>query len=213
MALPLFARKGYLGDAAPGKRLADWGVPVGLLRLVMPEPVIIRDYDPAWPQRYEALRGPVVDVLGDIAAQIDHVGSTSVPGLAAKPTVDIVVKLRFPDDLTAAIERLARIGYAHEGDLGIAGREAFATPPGYGPHDHHLYVCTPDWRGYADQVVFRDYLRAHPDVASAYAALKRALADQHRDNRGAYTDGKADFVRTVLDRARGPHVAPPRAPT
>ena len=168
----------------------------------MPEPVIICDYDPAWPQRYEALRGPVAEALGDLAAQIDHIGSTSVPGLAAKPTIDIVVKLRAAADLAGAIERLAGLGYAHEGDLGVAGREAFATPPGYGPHDHHLYVCAPDWGGYADQVAFRDYLSAHPDVADAYAALKRSLASQHRNNRMAYTDGKAEFVRSVLERAR-----------
>ena len=164
----------------------------------MPEPVIICDYDPAWPQRYEALRRPVAEALGELAAQIDHVGSTSVPGLAAKPTIDIVVKLRAATDLPASIERLARLGYAHEGDFGIAGREAFATPPGYGPHDHHLYVCAPDWEGYEDQIVFRDCLRAHSDVAAAYAGLKRALADEHRNNRTAYTDGKAEFVRTVL---------------
>jgi GrpB-like predicted nucleotidyltransferase (UPF0157 family) len=169
----------------------------------LPEPVVICDYDPAWPQRYEALRGPVAEALGDLAAQIDHVGSTSVSGLAAKPTIDIVIRLRSADDLPTAIERLARLGYAHEGDFGVVGREAFATPPGYGPHDHHLYVCAPDWGGYADQIVFRDYLRAHPHVAAAYAQLKRALADQHRNNRTAYTDGKAEFVRSVLRQARG----------
>jgi GrpB-like predicted nucleotidyltransferase (UPF0157 family) len=168
----------------------------------MSEPVVICDYDPTWPQRYEALRRPVADALGDLAAQIDHVGSTSVRGLAAKPTIDIVIRLRSADDLPTAIERLARLGYAHEGDLGIGGREAFATPPGYGPHDHHLYVCVPDWGGYADQVVFRDYLRAHPDVADAYARLKRSLAARHRNNRRAYANAKADFVRTVLARAQ-----------
>ena len=168
----------------------------------MPEPVVICDYDPAWPQRYEALRRPVADALGDLSAEMAHVGSTAVPGLAAKPTVDIVIRLRAANDLPSAIERLARLGYVHEGDFGIVGREAFATPPGYAPHDHHLYVCAPDWPGYDDQVVFRDYLRAHPDTAAAYAQLKRRLAIEHRDDRRAYTDGKAAFVSSVLERAR-----------
>ena len=168
----------------------------------MPEPVVICDYDPAWPQRYEALRRPVADALGDLPAGMAHVGSTAVPGLAAKPTIDIVIRLRAAHDLPSAIERLARLGYAHEGDFGIAGREAFATPPGYGPHDHHLYVCAPDWPGYDDQMVFRDYLRAHADAAAAYARLKRSLALKHRDDRRAYTDGKAAFVSSVLERAR-----------
>lgn len=169
----------------------------------MSEPVVICDYDPRWPQRYEALRTPVADVLGDLAAQIEHVGSTSVPDLAAKPTIDFIVRLRSLSDLPSVVDRLARLGYAHEGDFGIAGREAFATPPGYGPHDHHLYVCSPDWQGYDDQVAFRDYLRAHADVARAYANLKRSLANRHRNDRAAYTDAKADFVRDVLSRARG----------
>jgi GrpB-like predicted nucleotidyltransferase (UPF0157 family) len=169
----------------------------------VPEPVVICDYDLAWPRRYEALRRPVADVLGELAARIEHVGSTAVPGLAAKPTIDVVIQLRFADDLPAVIERLARLGYAHEGDFGIVGREAFATPPGYAPHDHHLYVCAPDWPGYDDQVVFRDYLRSHADAADAYAQLKRRLALAHRNDRRTYTDGKAAFVRDVLEQARG----------
>ena len=168
----------------------------------MPEPVVIADYDPAWPRRYEALRARLVEALGELAAAIEHVGSTSVPGLAAKPTIDLNVMLRSSDELPAVIERLAGLGYAHEGDLGIAGREAFATPPGYGVHDHHLYVCAPGWGGYADQIVFRDYLRARPRAARAYARLKRSLASKHRNDRGAYTNAKAGFVRAVLKRAR-----------
>lgn len=167
----------------------------------MPDPIVVCDYDPRWSERYEALRARVAAALGDLAARIDHVGSTSVPGLAAKPTIDIIVMLRSLDDLSVAIERLAAIGYRHEGDLGISGREAFATPPGYATHDHHLYVCHPDWPGYAEQVAFRDFLRAHPDVARAYGDLKRALAIAHRNDRRAYTDAKADFVKDVLARA------------
>jgi GrpB-like predicted nucleotidyltransferase (UPF0157 family) len=168
----------------------------------MSEPVVICDYDPRWTQRYRALRTPLAHALGDLAVQIEHIGSTAVPDLAAKPTIDIVIRLRSVSDLPSAIERLARLGYAHEGDFGIAGREAFATPPGYGPHDHHLYVCGPDWQGYDDQIAFRDYLRAHAEVARAYADLKRLLAQTHRNNRAAYTNAKAGFVRDILSRAR-----------
>ncbi|HXQ46366.1 MAG TPA: GrpB family protein [Caulobacteraceae bacterium] len=167
----------------------------------MPEPVVICDYDPAWPGRYETLRAALAAALAEVAAEIEHVGSTSVPGLAAKPTIDIVVRLRARGDLPAAIERLARIGYAHEGDLGILGREAFATPPGYAIHDHHLYVCSPDWRGFDDQVVFRDHLRSHASTARAYERLKRTLAARHGTDRSGYTNAKAEFVGDVLKRA------------
>ena len=168
----------------------------------MPEPVVISDYDPAWPERYEMLRGRLASALGELAAAIEHVGSTAVPGMAAKPVIDLVVLLASKDDLPAVIERLADLGYRHEGDLGIVGREAFATPPGYAAHDHHLYVCAPDWGGYGDQILFRDYLRARAGAAAAYAELKRALAVQFRNDRTAYTDGKAAFVRSILEIAR-----------
>jgi GrpB-like predicted nucleotidyltransferase (UPF0157 family) len=170
----------------------------------MPEPVVIVDYDPAWPARYEALRAPVAAALGALAARIEHVGSTSVPGLAAKPTIDLVVQLRAAGDLTAAVEQLAALGYAHEGDLGVVGREAFATPPGFATHDHHLYVCAPDWRGFDDQIAFRDYLRKHPATARAYERLKRALAARYGSDRSGYTNAKAAFVNDALTRAGRP---------
>ena len=169
--------------------------------LSVAEPVVIVDYDPEWPRRYEALRAPLAAAVGELAAEIVHLGSTSVQGLAAKPVIDINIQLRSREDLPAVIERLAGLGYAHEGDLGIPGREAFATPPGYSAHDHHLYVCAPDWGGHGDQVAFRDYLRAHPSAARAYARLKRSLAARHRNNRGAYANAKAGFVAAVLKRA------------
>jgi GrpB-like predicted nucleotidyltransferase (UPF0157 family) len=168
----------------------------------MPEPIVIVDYDPDWPRRFEALRARIAVVVGELAAEIVHLGSTSVPGLAAKPVIDLNVRLRSSDDLPVVIERLASLGYRHEGDLGIVGREAFATPPGYSVHDHHLYVCAPDWAGHADQIAFRDYLRAHPSAARAYARMKRTLAARHRNNRAAYANAKAGFVAAVLKRAR-----------
>jgi GrpB-like predicted nucleotidyltransferase (UPF0157 family) len=167
----------------------------------MPDPVVICDYDPAWPGRYETLRARLASALGDLAATIEHLGSTSVPGLAAKPVIDLNIVLRSSADLPEVIRRLASLGYVHEGDLGIPGREAFATPPGYSRHDHHLYVCAPDWQGHADQLAFRDYLRSHPKTAAAYARLKRMLAAKYRDNRSAYANAKAGFVASVLKRA------------
>jgi GrpB-like predicted nucleotidyltransferase (UPF0157 family) len=165
----------------------------------MPRTIIVTDYDPGWPAAFEALRARVALVLGEVALAIEHVGSTSVPGLAAKPVIDIDVVVRSPDDIQAAIERLATIGYVHRGDLGIAGREAFAQPANL--PKHHLYVCPLGCEELRRHLAFRDYLRAHPDVAETYAAIKRAAAIRFPNDINSYIDAKTDFVQSVLSRA------------
>jgi len=169
----------------------------------MADPIVVVDHDPGWPDRYEALRRQIVSALADLRFEIEHVGSTAIPGLPAKPVIDLDVSLADADDMPAAIARLAAIGYVHEGDLGVPGREAFATPPGYGKHDHHLYVCVPGCAAHAEHVAFRDYLLVHPAAAQAYGELKRSLAARHRHDRAGYTNGKTDFVRRILASASG----------
>lgn len=108
----------------------------------MTAPIIIRDYDPLWPQQFETFRSRIAAALPRLATAIEHVGSTAVPGLAAKPVIDIDVLVRSATDLPLVIKRLASVGYEHHGDLGVTGREAFRAPADYCPH--HLYVCPPD---------------------------------------------------------------------
>lgn len=163
------------------------------------KPVVVVDYDPGWVGVFEALREQVAGVLGDTALAIEHVGSTAVPGLAAKPIIDIDVLLASETMLPEAIERLSRLGYVHQGDLGIPEREAFLTPAG--APAHHLYVCPPHSREFQRHVAFRDYLRAHPADARGYGDLKKALAAQFRDDREAYMAGKDELVRELLARA------------
>lgn len=160
--------------------------------------VRIAEYDPAWPEQFRRLARRAADALGEIVLAIEHVGSTAVPGLAAKPVVDLDVVVR-REDVSRAIDRLAAIGYAHRGARGVPGREAFRPPPGEAKH--HLYVCVPESPRLRDHLLFRDYLRAHPETAREYAALKRALADSHRDDRDAYQDAKGAFVDAVTRRA------------
>src|SRR5262245_12938232 len=122
----------------------------------MPEPVIIVDYDPHWRDLFDELRAPVAAALGDLAIGVEHVGSTAVPGLAAKPIIDMDVVVPSVTDIPEAIERLAILGYVHRGDLGIPGREAFISPAGKARH--HLYACplgTDELRRHRS---FRDYL-------------------------------------------------------
>ncbi len=161
--------------------------------------ITVEDYDPHWPEEFEMLRSRIALVLDELANAIEHVGSTAVPGLAAKPIIDIDILLRSVSALPTVCTRLGSLGYEHRGDLGVAGREAFRTPPGQ--FAHHLYVCPPGSQEYSRHIAFRDYLRSHPEDASAYAALKRNLADEFATDREAYNQGKTEFVRQILHRA------------
>jgi GrpB-like predicted nucleotidyltransferase (UPF0157 family) len=165
----------------------------------MPGPVIIVDYDPNWAHLFEALRAPVVAALGELVVVVEHVGSTAVPGLAAKPIIDMDVVVPSVSDIPEAIERLAILGYIHRGDLGIAGREAFTSPAG--KPRHHLYVCAKGSEELGRHRSFRDYLLGHPDDALAYGALKKAAALRFADDRFAYNEAKTQFVEAVLQRA------------
>lgn len=165
----------------------------------MSAPISIEDYDPRWPDQFETLRSKIAAALGPIAAAVEHVGSTAVPGLAAKPIIDIDVLLRSAPDLPSAIRSLTSLGYAHEGDLGVAGREAFRPPAC--DIQHHLYVCPTSEPEYRRHLAFRDHLRSHPEDAKAYAQLKRTLAARC-SGREAYTQAKTEFVEHILRLGR-----------
>ncbi|HEY1572664.1 MAG TPA: GNAT family N-acetyltransferase [Pseudonocardiaceae bacterium] len=168
----------------------------------MAGPAVV-DYDPTWPAVFEHLRRPIASAVGDLALTVEHVGSTSVPGLAAKPIIDMDVVAREPADVPELIARLAPLGYRHTGDQGIPGREAFQEPAG--PPPHHLYVVVAGNAPHNDHVLFRDYLRRHPHAVAGYTARKRELADLLAVDRAAYVDAKADVVTDILRRARAEH--------
>jgi len=152
---------------------------INILDPAMANPVIVLDYDPHWPGLFQSLRKRVAGALGDMATAIEHVGSTAVPDLAAKPIIDIDVLLACETMLPAAIERLASLGYIHRGNLGIPEREAFLAPANDPPH--HLYVC--------------------PKDAKIYGDLKIALAERFREDRSAYNTAKGEFVVELTSRA------------
>ena len=161
------------------------------------DPVEVVDYDPAWAGLFERERARLRAALGPLAAAIEHVGSTAVPGLAAKPVLDILVGAApFPllDDALAA---LAPLGYEYRGDS-VPGRQFFRT----NPRTRHLHVVAFGGEEWERLVLFRDYCRAHPEVAAEYEALKRRLATDHPDERARYTEGKNAFIQAVLRRAR-----------
>jgi GrpB-like predicted nucleotidyltransferase (UPF0157 family) len=165
----------------------------------MGEPIKIVPYNPDWADTFSRLRDLVAPALGHIALTMEHVGSTSVSGLVAKPIIDIDVVVASIENVPTAVERLESLGYRHEGDLGIPGREAFRAPGGL--PDHHLYVCSADTPELRKHSMFRDYRRSHPDEAKAYGELKMALADLFTHDREAYTESKSAFVNSRLKQA------------
>lgn len=175
-----------------------------------PKPVVLAPSDPDWPRAFAALAEVYAAALGDLVQAIEHVGSTAVPSLLAKPIIDVDIVLASREDLPEAIARLAGLGYRHSGDQGVPGREAFARDgDAEVPRDgsgrrwpsHNLYVCAVDARELQRHLLFRDWLRAFPEQAAAYAVLKRQLADLHRDDRDAYCEAKTEFIEAALARA------------
>lgn len=158
--------------------------------------IVVVDYDPSWPEAFERVHSSVWPVVGDVAVGVEHVGSTAVPGLAAKPIIDVSVVVRAASDVPAAIERLATLGYVHRGNLGVEGREAFESPDGLPAH--HLYLCPRDSPGLANHLAVRDHLRTHPDTAREYAELKKQLAERFPHDIDGYADGKTDFLLRLL---------------
>jgi GrpB-like predicted nucleotidyltransferase (UPF0157 family) len=134
--------------------------------------------------------------LGKIVRRVEHIGSTAVPNLAAKPIIDLDVVLASEKDLPEAIRLLAGLGYVHEGDLGIGGREAFRWPEGEARH--HLYVLLEGAEELTRHVAFRDALRADGALRDSYARIKRVLALRFPGDRESYTAAKSDFITAAL---------------
>ena len=162
----------------------------------MPAPIIVVDYDPTWPATFERLRDRAWRVVGDVAESIEHIGSTSVPGLAAKPVIDIDVVVPTTAMSDAAAARLVALGYHALGTQGIEHRFRFRPPPGDPPHN--LYVVLSGSRAHKNHMALRAYLRRHADAAAEYAALKRELATAFRDDRRGYLRAKTDFILHIL---------------
>ena len=158
-------------------------------------PVIVVDYDPNWPIQFEALRSHILATLQDLAVDVEHVGSTSVPELSAKPVLDIDVVVS-PRDVVPAIDRLRTVGYQHVGDLGIPDREALKCTSD--SVAHNLYVCPTHSQALANHLAVRDYLRRNPRVASEYGELKKRLACEHSNDIEGYVEAKSGFILGVL---------------
>lgn len=157
-------------------------------------------YDPAWPVRFEEIRGHLLSILSGQDVRVEHVGSTSVPGLAAKSIIDIDIVLKVGESFEAVKNALEANGYTHVGDLGINGREVFKYDNKPQFMAHHLYALSAGSEELKRHLTFRDWLLSHTDDRDAYARVKLAAAQQFPDDIDAYIDAKSDLIFEIYQR-------------
>jgi GrpB-like predicted nucleotidyltransferase (UPF0157 family) len=162
-------------------------------------PIEIVDHDPKWSEEFLRGREIIAAALAEwLAGLPEHVGSTAVPGLAAKPIIDIMAPVRSLEAAAPAIQHAGSIGYIYF-PYKVEAMHWFCKPSP-AVRTHHLYLVEKGSSVWAERVAFRDALRASSELKSQYERLKRALAVRHRNDREAYTDGKALFIAGVLGR-------------
>lgn len=158
---------------------------------------IVTTYDPAWPAQFQNLRDKIWPCISDVAIRIEHVGSTSAPGLAAKPVIDMDVVIASLNELPVIVQRLAELGYEHRGNLGIEGREAFRAPQRV-EIPHHLYACVAGSLALQNHILLRDHPRTHLADAQAFSVLKERLASQFPTDIDRYIEGRSSFILEIL---------------
>ncbi len=165
------------------------GLEKGVVRLV--------PYTPEWKRYYERERAALLAALGDNILDIQHIGSTSIPGMPAKPIVDIAIAVTDFEQAKAYIPIIERLWYEYKGEFGIPRRHYFVKGDPRLFHLHMSEIHSTEWQ---NTLLFRDYLRGHPDIANDYAQLKQQLAARFPQDREAYLDGKTEFVEGVLKK-------------
>jgi GrpB-like predicted nucleotidyltransferase (UPF0157 family) len=163
--------------------------------------VVIVPYQPGWVGEYERECARLLAAFGDVAGGSEHVGSTAIPGLRAKPVIDIMIGVRSLAEGRSRVAAVEALGYAYVPTFEEQIPERLFFRRGE-PRTHHLHVVEPTSAFWDKQLLFRDYLRARPDVAERYGALKDELARKHGHDRDGYTRAKTDFILAVLDEAR-----------
>lgn len=160
--------------------------------------VIVEDYNPEWKNEFERIKNELLTVLSGKINSIEHVGSTSVEGLAAKPIIDIdvVIDKNF-EEVKKALES---IGYIYEGDLGISGREAFDYKNKSHLMVHHLYVCNKDNEELYRHITFRDYLRQHKEDRYRYSSIKKEMALKYPEDIDSYIEGKQPVILDIYKK-------------
>lgn len=163
--------------------------------------VLLSEPDPIWIATFERESARVLEVAGAFIAKIEHVGSTSIPGLCAKPIVDIAAATPSFEEFFAAVPLIEELGYQFKGECGVPRRHFFVLGD---PRTVHLHVFEHTGNDWRDQLLFRDRLRRSEELRHEYEMLKRELATKFDDNRKAYTETKAVFIKRVLHETSSP---------
>ncbi|MBP1585859.1 MAG: GrpB family protein [Lachnospiraceae bacterium] len=159
--------------------------------------IVVLPYDERWKQDFIQIQNELSAALGSLAVRIEHVGSTSVPGLSAKPIIDIDVVIRDYSVFEDVVSALGKIGYVHEGDKGIPAREVFGYEGKEHLREHHLYVCPEDSAELKRHTSFRDYLRSHPGAVQEYSRVKEEGAVLHPHDIDSYIEHKSPFIEKI----------------
>ncbi|AGK96470.1 GrpB family protein [Clostridium pasteurianum] len=162
--------------------------------------VIVVPYDSKWNDEFEKIKFYLEKALEDSILAIEHVGSTSIEGLSAKPIIDIDVIIENYDKFEDVKSRLKNLGYYHEGDLGIKDREAFRYNEKHGFMTHHLYVCPRDSQELKRHIAFRDYLRTHKEDRERYSVIKLQAAIKYPTDIDSYIETKSPFITEIYKK-------------
>lgn len=166
----------------------------------MPQHIVVVDYDPLWPLLFRKEADAISRILGDNLVLIHHIGSTSVPFLAAKPIIDIMPVVKDLSGVDAVSGEFVKLGYEYLGEFGIKGRRYLRKGGQERTHQIHIFQMEDD-TNILRHLAFRDYLRSHRDVAMEYAALKKDLAARFPYDIDGYCDGKDAFVKKIENLA------------
>ena len=159
--------------------------------------VIVVPYNEAWRVAFEEIKKEIEDAIGDLIVGIEHVGSTSVKGMYAKPCIDVDVIIKDYSEFDAVVKRLEAIGYIHEGDLGIKDREAFKYSNKEHLQKHHLYVCPQQSEELHRHITFRDYLRSNPEAVEKYSLTKQTAAQLFPNDIDKYIEYKSPCIEEI----------------
>jgi len=159
--------------------------------------VLVLPYDRTWKSDFEEIKAEIENVIGDFIIGIEHVGSTSVEGMSAKPCIDLDVIIEDYSVFDTVVSKLESIGYIHEGDLGIKDREAFKYSDKPHLKTHHLYVCPQYSEELHRHMSFRDYLRSHPQAVRKYSSVKETAARMFPEDIDKYIEYKSPCIEEI----------------